>query len=287
MFSVVRGYNIAIIVLAQYLAAFYIFAPQKPISEILFDPYLFLIVFASSLAIASGYIINNFYDAEKDLINRPHKTLLDNYLNQQTKLSVYFLLNLLVVILASTISFRAVAFFSIYIFFLWFYSHKLKKYPLIGNIASTILAITPFFAVFIYYKNFETIIFVHATYLILVLFMLDLTKDLENIKGDFAQDYGTIPVKYGIKLTKIIISISFFFTFIPIYFLLQDGTEIGYMVFYFLISEILLLLFTVFLWFAKTTFNYALLHLSLKLILILGVFSILLIDLDTLLHKML
>src|SRR5699024_10110458 len=157
----------------------------------------------------------------------------------------------------------------------WFYSHKLKKYPLIGNIASTILAITPFFAVFIYYKNFETIIFVHATYLILVLFMLDLTKDLENIKGDFAQDYGTIPVKYGIKLTKIIISISFFFTFIPIYFLLQDGTEIGYMVYYFLISEILLLLFTVFLWFAKTTFNYALLHLSLKLILILGVFSIL------------
>ncbi len=287
LFSVIRGYNIALIVLAQYLASIYIFAPQKPIRTVLFDPYLFLIVLASSLSIASGYIINNFYDAEKDYINRPQKTLLDNYVRPQTKLSVYFILNLLVVILASAVSFRAVAFFSIYIFFLWFYSHKFKKFPLIGNITATILAIIPFFAVFIYYKNFDALIFVHATYLFLVLFMRDLTKDLGNIKGDFAQNYRTIPVAYGIKTTKLIISFAFLLTFIPIYFLLQDGNEIGHMVYYFLISGILLLLFTLCLWFARTKLHYTLLHLALKFILILGVFSILLIDLNALLHKVL
>ena len=38
---------------------------------------------------------------------------------------------------------------------IWFYSHKLKKMPITGNLVSAILTVTPFFAIFIYYKNFE------------------------------------------------------------------------------------------------------------------------------------
>src|SRR5690606_15839473 len=76
IFSVVRGYNILIIVLAQYLTSVYILAPEKPVIKVLTDGNLFAIVAASALAIASGYIINNFYDSEKDLINRPRKSML-------------------------------------------------------------------------------------------------------------------------------------------------------------------------------------------------------------------
>jgi 4-hydroxybenzoate polyprenyltransferase len=62
LFCVV-SYNIPIIILAQYLSHF-ILAPEKGALNILldFDP---LPVFASSLSIASGYIINNFYDSQK------------------------------------------------------------------------------------------------------------------------------------------------------------------------------------------------------------------------------
>ena len=66
LFSVVRGYNILMITLAQYLASIYILAPDRPLRKIIFDLNLFLIVTASALVIAAGYIINNFYDAEKD-----------------------------------------------------------------------------------------------------------------------------------------------------------------------------------------------------------------------------
>ena len=76
LFSVVRGYNILIIVIAQYLAAIYIMAPHLPARKVLFDPNLLMLVLASAAAIAGGYIINNFYDREKDLINRPLKTCL-------------------------------------------------------------------------------------------------------------------------------------------------------------------------------------------------------------------
>ena len=60
LFSVVRGYNIPIIILAQYLSAIFILAPDTSAVEILLDWRLFIIVFASSLTIASGYIINAF-----------------------------------------------------------------------------------------------------------------------------------------------------------------------------------------------------------------------------------
>lgn len=152
-----------------------------------------MIVTASSLAIAGGYIINNFYDAEKDTINRPIKSMIDRLVSQNTKLTGYFILNFLSVIAASYVSFRAVVFFSLYIFGIWLYSHKLKKWPLIGNMVSAILSITPFFAVFIYYKNFETVIFVHAIFLFLLILMREFVKDLEGLKGDLALNYKTIP----------------------------------------------------------------------------------------------
>lgn len=287
LFSVVRGYNILILFIAQYLASIYILAPEKPLREVLFDVNLFVLVIACTFAIASGYLINNFYDTEKDLINRPHKTLLDNYISQKTKLAIYFILNFLSVILASYVSFKAVIFFSLFIFFLWFYSHKLKKYPFIGTLVASILAITPFFAVFVYYHNFDMVIFVHATFLFLIISIRELTKDLENLKGDLTQDYHTIPVVYGVKVSKIILSLLVALTLIPTLILISNKFEIGYMHYYFLLSFILMIIFLFFLWKSSSKLQYTLLHNLLKLIIVIGVFSILLIDIDVVLNRVL
>ncbi|MGC1515847.1 MAG: UbiA family prenyltransferase, partial [Maribacter sp.] len=155
LFSVVRGYNILMIALAQLLASIYILSPNLPLRKVIFDVNLLLIIITSAMVIAAGYIINNFYDAEKDLINKPTKSMLDRLVSQRFKLSSYFVLNFLAVIVASYVSFRAVFFFSFYIFGIWLYSHKLKRIPLLGNFISATLAIMPFFIVFVYYRNFE------------------------------------------------------------------------------------------------------------------------------------
>jgi 4-hydroxybenzoate polyprenyltransferase len=284
MFSVVRGYNILVIVIAQYLTSIYILAYDKPIKEVVFDINLLMLVLASSVTIASGYIINNFYDSEKDLINRPQKSMLDRLIGQNTKLVFYFVLNFIAVIFASYVSFRAVIFFSIYIFAIWFYSHKLKKLPIVGNITSAILTITPFFAVFIYYKNFETVIFAHAMFLFLILSMRELTKDLENIKGDLALNYNTIPIVYGEKTSKIMLTILSLLTIIPAYFLIFKS-NIGNMNYFFYMSMILLLLFMVLIQKSQTKMQYLILHNILKFIIVAGVFSIVLIDVDLLLNQ--
>lgn len=285
MFSVVRGYNILVVVLAQYLTSVYILAHDIPLNKVIFDLNLLALVLASAATIAGGYIINNFYDSEKDLINRPIKSRLDKLVSQNTKLSFYFVLNFIAVIMASSVSFKAVIFFSIYIFGIWFYSHKLKKLPFIGNLTSAILTITPFFAIFMYYKNFETVIFVHAVFLFLMIAMRELTKDLENIKGDIAQNYITIPVAYGERTSKIMLTVLAVLTLIPIYLLLCHF-QLGYMYLYFYLSLVLLFLFMLLLWRSKTKIQYLILHNILKFIILAGVFSILLIDVSIILNRL-
>jgi len=282
MLSVVRGYNILVIVIAQYLASVYILAHNKTLRQVIFDVNLLMLVMASAATIAGGYIINNFYDSEKDLINRPQKSKIDRLVGQNTKLSFYFVLNFIAVIMASYVSFNAVLFFSAYIFGIWFYSHKLKKMPFIGNITSAVLTITPFFAIFIYYKNFETVIFVHAMFLFLIISMRELTKDLENLKGDLALNYKTIPVVYGENVSKIMLTVLSLLTLVPTYLLLYRF-EVGRMYTYFYLSVFLLLVFMWMVWKSKTKMHYLILHNILKFIILSGVFSISLIDVNVIL----
>lgn len=275
LFSVVRGYNILVIVLAQYLSALFILAPEKRALHILFDPNLFMIVLASSLTIASGYIINSFYDSGKDLINRPQKSMLDRLVSQATKLRVYFGLNFTVVLIAVFVSWRAVVFFSAYIFLIWFYSHKIKKYAILGNITAALLSILPFFAILLYYKNFYPVIFGHAAFLFLLLLIRELVKDLENIQGDFANSYDTIPIIYGEKTSKTIISILCICSVIPVYILI-DVYDVGYMDIYFYLAFIVLIFFVAILYKAHNKQQYLFLHNMLKMLIVAGVFGIIL-----------
>ena len=284
MFSVVRGYNILIVVIAQYLTSIYILAYDKSLKSVVLDLNLLMLVLASAATIAGGYIINNFYDSEKDRINRPIKSKLDRLVSQNTKLSFYFVLNFSAVIMASYVSFNAVIFFSAYIFGIWFYSHKLKKLPFIGNLTSAVLTILPFFAIFLYYKNYETVIFVHAFFLFLMISMRELIKDLENMKGDLLMDYNTIPVVYGEKASKIMLTILIFMTSIPVYLLLTKF-DVGHMYLFFYLSVILLFVFLLLLWKSSTKTHYLILHNILKFIIVAGVFCIVLINVDVVLNR--
>ena len=47
LFSVVRGYNVLVLVTAQYLASIFIFSPDKSLSQILFDLHLHYLILAT------------------------------------------------------------------------------------------------------------------------------------------------------------------------------------------------------------------------------------------------
>ena len=283
LFSVVRGYNILVIVLAQYLAAIFILAPSKRAMHVLLDFDLFILVIASSLTIASGYIINNFYDSQKDLINRPYKSILDRMVRQSTKLQVYFGINFFVFLIAFFVSYRAVLFFSVYIFLIWFYSHKIKKMVISGNLMAALLGVLPFFGILLYYKNFYETIFFHATFLFLLVLIRELLKDLENQLGDLANDYNTIPVVYSEKTSKKIITLLSVLTIVPVYFLINIF-DVGYMDIYFYVCFIVLIFMNLKLWKSTSKPAYLQLHNTMKTLILTGVFCIVLINPKVLLN---
>jgi len=276
LFSVIRVYNIIAIVIAQYLTSIFILGHQKDTLEVILDPYLFVIILCSSIAIASGYIINNFYDYEKDIINRPIRSSIDKSIRKRTKLSLYFTLNFLCLFLSLLISIRAASFFLVYIFALWLYSHKLKKIVIIGNICSAILTITPFFAIFLYYKNFELIIFIYALFLFFIILAKDIIKDLENLKGDFTLNYQTIAVVHGEKFSKVSISIIILISYINVINLILNF-DIGLMFYYYYLCLFILAYILFILWKSRTKKEYLIIHNIMRALIILGIISIVLI----------
>ena len=284
LFSAVRGYNILVLICAQYLAAIFIFSPTKSLKEVLFDLNLFFVILATVFVIAGGYIINNFYDVKVDKINRPVKAGLDNYIKQATKLRLYFLLNFIGFCLGFLISTRAAFFFAVYIFSIWFYSHKLKKYPFIGVLSATVLTILPFFAIFVYFRNFSKIIFVYAIFLFLVIMVRELIKDLQNIKGAIANNYSTFPIAYGEKKTKQLSILLLISTSIPVAILFRYPA-LGFMRYYFYFAIVILVFVGFYLWKSKSRNHYRILHNILKLLLLIGVLCLIFIDTSLLLDK--
>ena len=273
LFSVIRIYNILIIVTAQYLTSIFILSPNTDIIKIIFDPYLFLIILCSSIAIGSGYIINNFYDQEKDLINRPIKYNIDKAVKKNTKLKFYLFLNFVVIALAFLISYRAIIFFSLYIFFLWLYSHKLKRILFIGNLFYSILTVTPFFAILLYYKNIDLIIVAYALFLFFIILLKDITKDLKNLVGDFSLNYQTIPVVFGEKFTKAIITLITTVNIILVLNLYLNFNR-GLMEIFYFLSIVTLFLFLIKLYKSSNIHDYLFLHNILRFIITIGIISI-------------
>lgn len=282
--SVIRGYNILVLIVAQYLAAIFIFSPSKTLRNTLFDLHLSYIILATICVVASGYLINDFYDAKLDRINRPLKARIDNYVRQSTKLKLYFILNFIGVVFGFLISARAALFFAIYIFAIWCYSHKLKKYPLLGVLSATMLTILPFFAVFVYFKNFSSIIFMHASFLFLVIMIRELLKDLQSMKGAVIHNYDTFPIVYGEKKTKLVCLFLLTLTVFPIV-ILFSFPALSYMRYYFYIAFIVFFFLGIYLWKSSELKHYRMMHNVLKILLLIGVFSIIFIDTSLLVEK--
>ena len=112
LLSIVRWYNILLTVFAEYLSAYVLMrADSNTFSLLLGDWKLHAIVVSSIFSIAGGFIINNFYDYEKDLINRPDSTLFNKSISKKTTLNFYIAFNVIAVLIACLASLKIGLFF--------------------------------------------------------------------------------------------------------------------------------------------------------------------------------
>ena len=279
LLSVTRVYNGFLVILAQYLSAIYIFARAEPIELLLRNSELHLIVLASFLVVSAGYLINQYYDLPKDLINKPYKSMIDLQRTPSSLMRWYALLNLVALVLSLFVSLRATLFFLGYLLSIWLYSHRLRRLLIWGTLFSAFLAVSPITALFLYYQHLEWKIIGFALFLFLLLWIIALVKDLENLPGDLAVGLKTLATSWGIeasqRLIRIVLGADVLLSLCLLYFY-----DLSLMRYYFFASTLLFALLFVWVRRLKEPKNYSETHWILKLFVLLGTLSILFLDLD-------
>lgn len=185
-----------------YVSTFFLFNQEESLRAFVFDYKVNGIILCSLLSIAAGGIINQFYDFEKDKLQKPFRTKLQSFLKLKYFLYSYIILNTLSLGIAYFLSYRIFIFFLIYQFFMWFYSHKLSKILLLNNISFVSLSLYPFFGMLVYYQHFSWKLFLMAAFLFLILLIIDILKDILTIRPDTIFGYKTLPNILGLDVTK-------------------------------------------------------------------------------------
>jgi 4-hydroxybenzoate polyprenyltransferase len=92
LLGIVRWYNLALIAASQYLLFWLTFSDHQ-LSKVFYDVKLHCIVAASLFSVAAAFIINAFYDVDKDLVNKPKQVVIGKLLGESSLLNLYVVLN--------------------------------------------------------------------------------------------------------------------------------------------------------------------------------------------------
>lgn len=202
--------------------------PSQEVSMQLQLPLLdfILLVAATVLITAGGYVINDYFDIKTDLINRG-KVIVGTKIDRRTAMMWHFILNFLGIVIGLYISWRAGytmmgTLFIIVSGLLYFYSASYKRQFLVGNIIVAILtaavpmlvAIYEWPSLYRYYAanaietpDLDFILYWvggFSVFAFLTTLAREIIKDIEDFEGDLAYGRNTLPVVLGITTSKII-----------------------------------------------------------------------------------
>ena len=205
LLSIARWYNILLILISLYFVQIFIFDTSKKFLLTLQSVNIHLYVFSILFIIMGGYLINAFYDFEKDMINQPNKTYFDRLVSKKSCLNIYLFVNIIGVIASFLINKEILIFSTLLIFALWIYSHKLRKKALLSEVSASLLMISFFIGLSVLNWRIDLTLILFITYIFTIDLTREIIKKMTSIKGDLIVGEKSIPIFFGIKKSKYII----------------------------------------------------------------------------------
>lgn len=228
-FRLVRYPNLIFIALTQSL--FYFIIEKRIFSETnnSFVPQLgtndfLLLLFSSVVIAAGGYIINDYFDMDIDNVNKPHKLVIGKIISRRWAMLFHMLLSLAGLFLTAIVALHInnmllLVFNFISVVLLLFYSTTFKKRLLVGNIIISLLTAWVVGVLFVaevkitdvdyMLKNNDSIerlykyTIMYAGFAFIVSLVREVVKDLEDIIGDKKYGCTTMPIVWGVNVSKI------------------------------------------------------------------------------------
>ena len=186
-----------------------------------------LLVAATVCISAAGYIINDYFDVNADMMNKPDKVIIGKSINRRNAMILHWAFNIVGCICGALVSFGIgyPKYSFIFLFIagvLWFYSTTFSKEPVLGNVVVALLVATVPIIEILYemlpllslpldimqqlHIRLEEI-FVWALGYTLFAFLLtlqrEMVKDIEDLEGDKTYGRNTLPIALGLKVARI------------------------------------------------------------------------------------
>ncbi len=165
-------------------------------------PSTILLLVIVTLITAAGNVINDYYDADIDRINRPERPIPSGSVTPGAAwyfAVTLFLAGILAALFAPPLCLLIVVINSLV---LVMYAAKLKSMPVVGNAAVAYLAASIFlFGGAFAGWDFLVLMIPLAAITFLATMVREILKDAEDVEGDAAGGADTLPIRIGIRRT--------------------------------------------------------------------------------------
>lgn len=234
-FRLIRWPNLVIIALTQFLFYYCVMRPSYTASgwvPALGWGRLGLLTLAFACMAAAGYIINDYFDVNIDLVNKPDRLIVDRFISRRWAMWWHGMLSLAGVAISvylgivlhfyllPLLNFACVA-------LLFLYSVSLKKQLLSGNILVAVLSSWAIGVLLwigvnddllhhlgmlpdadpskpgINYARFARIGVLYCCFSFIISMIREVIKDMEDTEGDAKYGCRTIPIAWGFTTAKV------------------------------------------------------------------------------------
>lgn len=272
LLKLTRLLNLVIIALTMWLMRRFVLKPMVEVNDLQLQMQnldFFLLVLSTVLIAAAGNVINDYFDQRTDRVNKPAETIVGVHISRRIAMATHQVFNFMGIVLAVWVAWRIGMWkLSIISLFaagsLWFYSVQFKRDLFTGNLIIALLAglvplIVGIYEVPLliktygedvaryymdnnipgnpsdYFRMMMYFIIGYSGFAFLLNLIREIQKDMADVKGDIRIQARTIPIVYGLKKSKIIVSILIVLTMLALVavqqLVLSDLYSLLYLVF--------------------------------------------------------
>lgn len=223
-FQLIRYPNLLFIALTQAIFYFRIIRKASDGQPLLSSTDFLLLMIASVVIAAAGYIINDYFDMDIDYVNKPDKMVIGRVIGRRWAMLLHMMFSLTGLFLTAIVSMHLGSLWLLFfnflsVFLLLLYSTSFKKQLIIGNVIISLLTAWVIISLFVAELKWDDMLYmksrqsqlsvlykytlIYAAFAFIVSLIREVVKDAEDQVGDKLHGCRTMPVLWGERSTKI------------------------------------------------------------------------------------
>ena len=201
LFTLSRPSNVLIAFITIFVAA-ELAGGLNPLENVI------LAAVSASFITIGANVINDYYDIAIDRINKPFRPLAAGKISNKSAIRFFFILYILAWGVAGIINIPMFFIAFTIGILLFFYSYKLKKTLLWGNLTVSFATAMAFVYGGGAVNHYEETLF-PAMFAFFFHFGREILKDIQDLEGDYQAGAITFPIKFGIDKSLQLVSLVF------------------------------------------------------------------------------